>query len=96
MKDFKNKLNILKITSGKARWEDLTDEQRQAFRDSRIQRMFLIFSTHKCFYCKMKFDKSFIENCKLNYEFLAHIKQTHGLDPEIILVIIRKIVLDRL
>ena len=44
----------------------------------------------KCPFCKKKFEKE-LYNKKWNYETLAHIKETHGYDPEMFFEMLREV-----
>ena len=98
-KKLKKVLRLIKVLKTVPRkkgmkWDDLTQEQKNAFNDKEIKILFGSLLSMKCWYCKKKFDKPLCsEDYGWNTDFLFHLKSTHGVDMEVVPMMIRKAVL---
>jgi hypothetical protein len=84
--DFLDKIKVVLSVPRPAKWEEVTDEQRAVFEDPKIQRFLVFCYQTKCWMCKTRFDQPLYCAKGWNAKFLFHMKSTHGLEPEHVLL----------
>lgn len=73
-------------------FNDYSEEDKKLLTSPKGLKIFTLITQKKCFFCKKKFNKPLTMFDGFNIEFLAHIKQTHGYEPEIFFILLQNAV----
>jgi hypothetical protein len=92
MKTLNDYLTIIQNVPKGITWDSLTGEQKEAYNNKTTGKLLLITLSKDCFMCSKKFEKPLFLPTGWNSENLFHYKETHGLEPEILIDLVRDVI----